>query len=282
MEPAEAAVKVTASILKVFHAVMQIDCCRLTACRSCVDRDEPRSCPSCLAKITRTDFKVDLEMVRFLEAAKLDWRHWKEQACFLEETDKLREVLRCKLCGKACSKAVSLICCASASCRKCALSKLKEDKQWCWNCGRKSVNVITPSQLVNNYQVRAGVKYIIKEGKVTKNSPFIVFLLLHISLQKARSDRDIDGTEQLKIETKKISKAKAVNVVPPEPKTTPPQAKAVNVVAPEPKTTPPQVQTNKGTLPQPAEAFNIMRVPHTYNGILTVIATVRVPVSPSL
>lgn len=263
MEPAEAAVK--------------IDCCRLTACRSCVDRDEPRSCPSCLAKITRTDFKVDLEMVRFLEAAKLDWRHWKEQACFLEETDKLSEVLQCKLCGKACSKAVSLTCCASASCRKCALSKLKEDKQWCWNCGRKSVNVITPSQLVNNYQVRAGVKYIIKEGKVTKNSPFIVFLLLHISLQKARSE-----LAQLKIETKKILKAKAVNVVPPEPKTTPPQAKAVNVVAPEPKTTPPQVQTNKGTLSQPAEAFNIMRVPHTYNGILTVIATVRVPVSPSL
>jgi len=253
MEPAEAAVK--------------IDCCCLTACRSCVDRDEPRSCPSCLAKITRKDFKVDLEMVRFLEAAKLDWRHWKEQACFLEETDRLREALQCKLCGKACSKAVSLTCCTSASCRKCALSKLKEDKQWCWNCGRKAVNVITPSQLVNNYQVRAGVKYIIKEGKVTKNSPFIVFLLLHSSLQKARSDEVIDGTElaQLRIETKKILKAKAVNVVPPKP-----------------KTTPPQVQTNKGTLSQPAEAFNIMRVPHTYNGILTVIATVRVPVSPSL
>ena len=244
---------------------MQIDCCRLTACRSCVDRDEPTNCPSCLAKITRKDFKVNLEMVRFLEAAKSDWRHWKEQACFLEDTDRLRRVVQCKLCGKNCSKAVSLTCCPSASCRKCALSRLKEDKQRCWNCGLKAANVVTPSQLVNNYLVRAGVKYIVKEGQVTKNSPFIVFLLLHSSLQKARSDSDIDGTEmaQLRIERKKISKP-------------------VYVVPPGPKTTPLQLQTVKGTLFQPAAKFNITRVPHTYNGILTVIATVRVPVSPSL
>ena len=249
---------------------MQIDCCHLTACRGCVDRDKPRDCPSCLSAITRKDFKVNLDMVRFLEAAKSDWRHWKEEACFPEQSDRLRESLQCKVCGKACSKAVSLACCPSASCRKCALAKLKEDKQRCWNCGLQAANVITPSQLVNNYLVRAGVKYIAKEGKVTKNSPFIIFLLLHSSQQKARSDSenlDIDGVElaKLKIETKKSSKAKAVNVVPPRP-----------------KTIPPQIQTNKRTVCQSAAEFNTMRVPHTYNGILTVIATVRVPVSPSL
>ena len=76
LQPAEAAVKVPTSLVKTcqFHlVVLQINCCHLTACRSCVDRDEPRSCPSCLLKITRTDFKVDLDLVRFLEAAKGDW-----------------------------------------------------------------------------------------------------------------------------------------------------------------------------------------------------------------
>ena len=235
-----------------------------------MDSDEPRNCPSCLSTITRKDFKVDLEMVRFLEAAKSDWRHWKEEACFLEDTARLREALQCKLCGKPCSKAVSLTCCPSASCRNCALAKLKEDKQQCWNCGLKAANVITPSQLVNDYLVRAGIKYIAKEGEVTKNSPFIIFLLLHSSQHKARSDSenlDIDGVElaELRIETKKSLKAKAVNVVPPRP-----------------KTTPRGMQTNKRTVSQSAAEFNTMRVPHTYNGILTVIATVRVPVSPSL
>jgi len=251
MEPAEAAVK--------------IDCCHLTACRGCVDRDEPRNCPSCLSMITGKDFKVDLETVRFLEAAKSDWRHWKEQTCFLEDTERLKKALQCKLCGNACSKAVSLTCCPSASCRKCVLSKLKEDKQWCWNCGLKAANVITPSQLVNNYLVRAGVKYIVKEGQVTKDSPFIVFLLLHSLLPKARIDNDIDGTElaQLRIETKKISKKSYV--VPPGHQT---------------KLHPNCRQKEEKN--QPAAEFNIRRVPHTYNGILTVIATVRVPVSPSL
>lgn len=256
MEPAEAAVK--------------INCCHLTACRSCVDRDEPRTCPSCLSEITCTDFKVDLELVRFLEAAKSDWRHWKEQACFPEETDRLREVLQCKVCGKFCSKAVSLTCCPSASCRKCALAKLKKDKWRCWNCGLKAASVVTPSQLVNNNLVRAGVQYIVKEGKVCKNTPFIIFLLLQSSQQKPGTDGenlDIDCAQldQLRIETKKTSKAKAVNVVPPRP-----------------KTTQPQMQTNKRILSRSAAEFSTMRVPHTYNGILTVIATVRVPVSASL
>ena len=227
-----------------------------------MDRDELRNCPFCLLKITRKDFKVDLLMVRFLEAAKSDWRHWKEGANFLEETDRLTEALQCKLCVKTCTKAVSLTCCPSASCRKCALSKLKEDKHQCWNCGLKAANVITPSQLVNNYLVRAGVKYFVKEEKVRKDLPFIVFLLLHSdgSLQKARIDSDIDGAEleKLKIETKKITKP-------------------VNVVPTGPKRTQPQVQTNTGTL----SAFKTIRVPHTYNGILTVIATVKVPVSQS-
>ena len=122
--------------------------------------------------------------------------------------------------------------------------------------------MITPSQLVNNYLVRAGVKYFVKEEKVRKDLPFIVFLLLHSdgSLQKARIDSDIDGAEleKLKIETKKITKP-------------------VNVVPTGPKRTQPQVQTNTGTL----SAFKTIRVPHTYNGILTVIATVKVPVSQS-
>ena len=126
--------------------------------------------------------------------------------------------------------------------------------------------MVTPSQLVNNNLVRAGVQYIGKEGKVCKNTPFIIFLLL----QKPGTDGenlDIDCAQlaQLRIETKKTSKAKAVNVVPPRP-----------------KTTQPQMQTNKRILSLSAAEFSTLRVPHTYNGILTVIATVRVPVSASL
>ena len=207
-------------------------------------------------------------MVRYLEAAKLDWRLWKQQACFQKETNRLREAVECKLCRKTCSKAVSLTCCPSVSCRNCALSKLKEDNQRCWTCGQKAVNLVTPSQLVNHNLVRAGVKHLMKEAKVTKNSPFVIFLLLHSCQQTSGENRNLDAelaqpkVDYLKTatfdETNKVKAEKA----PSRPKITQPLANRIFVSH------------------SPSE-FHTIRVPHTYNGILTVIATVRVPVSPS-
>jgi len=68
----------------------------------------------------------------------------------MEEGLMLKAAITCKVCEEPCSKAVSLACCGSASCRKCALAKIKEDKTKCWGCGELSGDVNTPSQLVNN------------------------------------------------------------------------------------------------------------------------------------
>ena len=83
--------------------------------------------------------------------------------------------MTCKVCHELCSKAVSLVCCRSASCRKCACGKLKEDNTKCWVCGELSEDVNTLSQLVNNDLVRVGVTFF-KEKQLDRS--FEIFVLL--------------------------------------------------------------------------------------------------------
>ena len=109
-----------------------------------------------------------------------------------EETLRLKAVISCKLCKEPCNKAVSLICCGSASCRKCALDKLREDKTKCWGCGELSGDVNTPSQLVNNDLVRIGVAFFNKNQSDRVSATFEMFVLLS---NTACSKNDEDKTK---------------------------------------------------------------------------------------
>ena len=255
----------TSNILTLFW-LLQILCCHLTACRSCVDKDELINCPICQSEITRKDFKVDQKLIMFLEAAKSDWRHWQEQTWCTDETEMLREALECRLCGQLCSKAVSLTCCGPASCRKCAISQLKVNKQQCWSCGYKTGSVITPSQLINNHLVRAGVHLFTREGKVSSKSSFIFFLLLDsigkgVCCQCPDSDKlNVSYSRKTYQSSRILDKSEIVPHVIPE----------------RHKTVKPQISSNNSSQSPPA--YKLVRVPHTYNGVLTVIATVKVPI----
>jgi len=97
----------------------------------------------------------------------------------LEDRLRFKEAITCKVCKELCSKAVSLPCCPSASCRKCALVKLREDNTKCWSCGERSANVHTPNQLVNNDLVRLGVTFYKEKQLERSGGTFEVFVLLH-------------------------------------------------------------------------------------------------------
>ena len=231
-----------------------------------MDKNEIVNCPICQSEITRKDFKVDQKLIMFLEAAKSDWRHWQEQTSCTDETEMLKKALECRLCGQLCSKAVSLTCCGSASCRKCAISQLKVNKQHCWSCGYKTGSVITPSQLFNNHLVRAGVHLFTRDGKVSSKSSFIFFLLLD-SIGKGvcclcpDSDKlNVSYSRKTYQSSRILDKSEIVPLVIPE----------------RHKTVKPQISSNNSSQSPPA--YKLVRVPHTYNGVLTVIATVKVPI----
>merc|ERR1719234_2375948 len=111
---------------------------------------------------------------------------------------RFKEAITCKVCKEPCSKAVSLACCPSASCRKCALVKLKEDNTKCWSCGELSAGVHTPNQLVNNDLVRLGVT-VYKEKQLERSGgTFEVFVLLYnTDISRASEIRDCFTSERL-------------------------------------------------------------------------------------
>merc|ERR1711974_260578 len=95
---------------------------------------------------------------RKIEELRKEWGK-RDKTMSIGERLRLMDAITCSVCKEPCSKAVSLKCCGSASCRKCALGKLKEDNTKCWGCGELSEDVNTPSQLVNNDLVRIGVAF---------------------------------------------------------------------------------------------------------------------------
>ena len=92
---------------------------------------------------------------------------------------RLLDAITCTVCKEPCSKAVSLKCCGSASCRRCALAKLKEDNTKCWACGKLSGDVNTPSQMLNNDLIRTGVAFFNKNQSLCRvSATFEIFALL--------------------------------------------------------------------------------------------------------
>ena len=92
---------------------------------------------------------------------------------------RLLDAITCTVCKEPCSKAVSLKCCGSGSCRKCALAKLKEDNTKCWACGKLSGDVNTPSQMLNNDLIRTGVAFFNKNQSLCRvSATFEIFVLI--------------------------------------------------------------------------------------------------------
>ena len=95
-------------------------------------------------------------------------------------------MLSCTSCSDLCAKAVSMDCCYPlATCRKCALGRLREDNTRCWGCGRVSEDVFTPSHLINNDLVRIGVAFLKEhQGEEPVAATFEIFALLHKDISK--------------------------------------------------------------------------------------------------
>merc|ERR1719234_2399878 len=127
----------------------------------------------------KEDFINKTELAKRIEQLKNKWRKRKDKNMSLEEMLRVKEAITCKVCKELCSKAVLLPCCPSASCRKCALVKLREDNTKCWSCGERSAGVHTPNQLVNNDLVRLGVIFYKEKQFERSGGTFEVFVLLH-------------------------------------------------------------------------------------------------------
>ena len=168
---------------KVAEQAVELICCRLglLACLACAVPGfygGPKKCPNCCKSITKNDIVKKAETRRRIEQLRQKYEKWKDRTLSKEERSRLKEVITCKVCKELCSKAVSLACCPSASCRKCALAKLREDNTKCWGCKELSEDVNTPSQLVNNDLVRVGVTFY-KEKQLDRSSgTFEIFVLL--------------------------------------------------------------------------------------------------------
>ena len=105
-----------------------------------------------------------------------------------KERKRLEQLLSCTSCSDLCAKAVSMDCCyPSATCRKCALGSLREDDTRCWECGKVSEDVFTPSHLINNDLVRIGVAFLKEhQGEGPVAATFEIFVLLHKDLEDLR------------------------------------------------------------------------------------------------
>jgi hypothetical protein len=107
-------------------------------------------------------------------------------------TELVRKAAECTVCGEICSRAVSLPCCAAASCRHCALAAIKKDSSQCWTCRAEpgAGGRLAPGQLVNNAAVRAGVEGLAAErGLQAGEGSFLVFLLV----REGREGREAAG-----------------------------------------------------------------------------------------
>ena len=103
-----------------------------------------------------------------------------------KEKKRLKQMLSCTSCSDLCAKAVNMDCCYhSATCRKCALGRLREDNTRCWGCGKVSEDVFTPSHLINNDLVRIGVAFLKEhQGEEPVAATFEIFALLHKDISK--------------------------------------------------------------------------------------------------
>ena len=61
--------------------------------------------------------------------------------------------IRCRLCGEACKRGVSLACCSTISCRACATKSITTVRT-CWGCGQTT----STAALVNDEQLRLNVE----------------------------------------------------------------------------------------------------------------------------
>ena len=61
--------------------------------------------------------------------------------------------IRCRLCGEACKRGVSLACCSTISCRACATKSITTVRT-CWSCGQTT----STAALVNDEQLRLNVE----------------------------------------------------------------------------------------------------------------------------
>ena len=254
----------------------------------------------------------DEQARQVVEVARREWHRWKEVAVMEEEMERLREAVRCCRCREECSKAVSLACCSSSSCRRCALAAIRVDSRRCWGCGMAATEalgtkVIAPSLLANNNLVRAGVEFL-KQGKhLGKTAPFTVFLAIaRRNPSKESNPRVGDGGSTLnggcekrmmeslpgatrqnrgKGQSRKTEKVNGNGLLnlgmkaegkKSETKTNGQLVEQNSWSTGQPG--PPRVQGGREGGRERVSAYRTIRVPHTYNNILTVIATVRVPV----
>ena len=176
-------------------------CCGYTACEKCV----PSTCPACSSTIAQEDVARDEQARQVVEVARREWHRWKEVAVMEEEMERLREAVRCCRCREECSKAVSLACCSSSSCRRCALAAIRVDSRRCWGCGlaRGQEDLLTPSQLANNLLVRAAVSFLgeDEERETLLDVPFKVFLLIFLKTKSfKRLRKKLKGDVELGVE----------------------------------------------------------------------------------
>ena len=166
---------------KVAAKAVELICCRLLVCLACAQPGfyaGTKQCPECSKIITEGDLAEKDEARKRIEQLRKKYEQRKDRTMSRDEKLRLKEAITCKVCKEPCNKAVSLACCPSASCRKCALGKLREDNTKCWGCGELSADVNTLSQLVNNHLVRVGVAFY-KEKQLDKSSAtFEIFVLL--------------------------------------------------------------------------------------------------------
>merc|ERR1712211_213634 len=112
-------------------------------------------------------------------------------------------------------------------------------------------SVITPSQLINNHLVRAGVHLFTRDGKVSSKSSFIFFLLLDsfgkgVCCQCPDSDKlNVSYSRKTYQSSRILDKSEIVPHVIPE----------------RHKTVKPQISSNNSSQSPPA--YKLVRVPHT-------------------
>ena len=174
---------------KIPEDPVELFCCNLLACLACAlpgFYGGAKICPGCSKNISEEDFARQPEMYIKIERLRGEFRKRKEEILSKKERKRLRQMLSCTSCPDLCAKAVSMDCCyPSATCRKCALGRLREDNTRCWGCGKVSEDVFTPSHLINNDLVRIGVAFLKEhQGEDPVAATFEIFVLHHKDLSK--------------------------------------------------------------------------------------------------
>merc|ERR1711953_1538752 len=80
-------------------------------------------------------------------------RREKEESVEMDCKSRVPPSIRCRLCGEACKRGVSLACCSTISCRACATKSITTVRT-CWGCGQTT----STAALVNDEQLRQNVE----------------------------------------------------------------------------------------------------------------------------